>query len=85
MCAQVNDFDCCDHGDVMCDGNGECFALAEQRDELLAALKSLADYAEANERVGDDCLPSHLRHLVPADIADAINVARVVIALAEGK
>lgn len=59
--------------------------LGQERRELLEALKRLADCAEANERVGDDCIPERLRNITGADIADAINAARVAIAKAEGR
>jgi hypothetical protein len=36
--------------DVMCDGNGECFKLAEQLDEALAALREIACGQKAWER-----------------------------------
>ena len=59
-------------------------AAANSHHALVAALDRLADCAEANERVGEDCIPERLRNIKGSDIADAINAARAALKLAEG-
>lgn len=60
--------------------NAEYAKLVGSRAAIQAALQRLADVTEARERVGEDCVPESLRNLTDADVAGAVNQARVVIA-----
>jgi hypothetical protein len=59
---------------------GDRAALFAAAPELAQVLRTLADYAEARERGGDDAVPARLRNISDAQMADAINAARVALA-----
>lgn len=53
--------------------------------DLYAALRRLADYAEARARGDDDAVPKRLRNISDSDIADAIFDARAALARVEAQ
>ena len=59
--------------------NEEYQQLVTAKGALSEALQRLADVTEAFQRPGDDAVPAHLRNTSEADVADAVNHARVVL------
>lgn len=60
--------------------NQEYAQLVAARDAMQSALHHLVDVVEAHERAGEDCVPWHLKDVTPADVADAVQQARGVLA-----
>lgn len=60
--------------------NEEYAKLVSAKGALSEALQRLADVTEARERSGDDSVPASLANTSSADVADAVNHARVTLA-----
>lgn len=60
--------------------NEEYAKLVSAKGALSEALQRLADVTEAHVRSGDDCVPESLANSSSADVADAVNHARVTLA-----
>jgi len=59
--------------------NEEYSKLVGARGALSEALQRLADVSEAHERSSDDSVPASLKRVSSADVAEAVNHARVTL------